>query len=134
MMISIPLSGVIVDRSARPDAVLYLCSPVGLIYLLALPYAPFAVVSCVLFGLTGMGPAGVIMALSGQAMSSARRAFGMGVFSTIYNAITAPASALAGWIVDRTGVPQDALILAASLFALTMVANLAFRVAARRLR
>lgn len=134
MMISIPLSGFIADRSGRPDAVLYLCSAVGVICLLALPYAPFAVVSCVLFGLVGMGPAGVIMALTGQAMSPARRAFGMGVFSTIYYAITAPAPALAGWLVDRSGAPQDALILAAALFALTMVANLAFRVAVRRLR
>jgi predicted MFS family arabinose efflux permease len=134
MMISIPVSGVIADRSGRPDMVLYLCSAVGVICLLALPYAPFAVISCVLFGLIGMGPAGVIMALTGQAMSPARRAFGMGVFSTIYYAITAPAPALAGWIVDRTGAPQDALMLAAALFALTMVANLAFRVAVRRLR
>lgn len=134
MMISIPLSGVIADRSGRPDTVLYLCSAVGVICLLALPYAPFAVISCVLFGLIGMGPAGVIMALTGQAMSPARRAFGMGVFSTIYYAITAPAPALAGWIVDRTGAPQDALILAAALFALTMAANLAFRVAVRRSR
>ena len=134
MMISIPVSGVIADRSGRPDAVLYLCSAVGVICLLALPYAPFAVISCVLFGLIGMGPAGVIMALTGQAMSPARRAFGMGVFSTIYYAITAPAPALAGWIVDRTGAPQDALIFAAALFALTMVANLAFSVAVRRLR
>lgn len=134
MMISIPLSGVIADRSGRPDTVLYLCSAVGVICLLALPYAPFAVISCVLFGLIGMGPAGVIMALTGQAMSPARRAFGMGVFSTIYYAITAPAPALAGWIVDRTSAPQDALILAAALFALTMAANLAFRVAVRRSR
>ena len=134
MMISIPVSGVIADRSGRPDAVLYLCSAVGVICLLALPYAPFAVLACVVFGLIGMGPAGVIMALTGQAMSPARRAFGMGVFSTIYYAITAPAPALAGWIVDRTSAPKDALILAAALFALTMVANLAFRVAVRRLR
>jgi MFS family permease len=81
-----------------------------------------------------MGPAGVIMALTGQAMSPAQRAFGMGVFSTIYYAMTAPAPALAGWLVDRSGKPQDALVLAAALFALTMVANLAFRVAVQRLK
>ena len=133
MMISIPLSGFIADRTGRPDTVLYFCSAVGVVCLLALPYASFAVLACVLFGLIGMGPAGVIMALTGQAMSPARRAFGMGVFSTIYYAITAPAPALAGWLVDRSGAPQDALMLAAALFALTMVANLAFRVAVRRL-
>jgi predicted MFS family arabinose efflux permease len=134
MMISIPLSGMIADRTGRPDAVLYLCSAVAVVCLLALPYAPFAILACLLFGLIGMGPAGVIMALTGQAMSPARRAFGMGVFSTIYYAITAPAPALAGWLVDRSGAPQDALILAAVLFALTMLANLAFRVAVRQLR
>jgi predicted MFS family arabinose efflux permease len=134
MMISIPLSGFIADRTGRPDAVLYLCSAVAVVCLLALPYAPFAVLACVLFGLIGMGPAGVIMALTGQAMSPAQRAFGMGVFSTIYYAMTAPAPALAGWLVDRSGKPQDALVLAAALFALTMLANLAFRVAVQRLK
>jgi hypothetical protein len=36
--------------------------------------------------------------------------------------------------VDRSGTPQDALILAAALFGLTMVGNLAFRVAVTRLK
>jgi MFS family permease len=134
MMISIPLSGIIADRTGRPDAVLYLCSAVAVLCLLALSSPHFAILACVLFGLIGMGPAGVIMALTGQAMSPARRAFGMGVFSTTYYAITAPAPALAGWLVDRSGKPQDALILAAVLFGLTMAGNLAFRVAVKRMR
>jgi hypothetical protein len=36
--------------------------------------------------------------------------------------------------VDRSGKPQDALILAAVLFGLTMAGNLAFRVAVKRMR
>jgi len=132
MMISIPLSGIIADRRGRPDGVLYFCSAVAVACLMALSFGQLAVLACILFGLIGMGPAGVIMALTGQAMSPARRAFGMGVFSTIYYLITTPAPALAGWLVDRSGAPGDALILAAALFGLTMLANLAFRVAVSR--
>jgi MFS family permease len=134
MMLSIPLCGFLADRSGRPDALLYGCSTVAVLCMLALPVPGLGVVACVVFGLVGLGPAGVIMSLTGQAMSPARRAFGMGVFSTTYYAITAPAPAVAGWLVDSSGAPRDALALAALCFALTIAANLAFRIAHPRLR
>jgi cyanate permease len=56
------------------------------------------------------------------------------MFSTAYYVITAPAPALAGWIVDRSNSDQSATALAAVLFGLTMLANAGFRFAARRLR
>ncbi len=131
MIFSIPLFGQLADRSGRHDAVLYGCMVVAIGCMLALQSAAWAVAACVIFGLVGAGPAGVIMALTGQAMSPARRAFGMGVFSTAYYVITAPAPALAGWIVERSGSVQGATVLAAVLFGLSLLANLAFRVAAR---
>jgi hypothetical protein len=41
---------------------------------------------------------------------------------------------VAGWLVDSSGAPRDALALAALCFALTIAANLAFRIAHPRLR
>jgi hypothetical protein len=43
-----------------------------------------AVVLSLAFGLLGMASAGVIMALTSEAMSPQRRAFGMGVFFSFY--------------------------------------------------
>lgn len=133
MILSIPLCGHLADRSGRPDRVLYGCMVVAAGCMLALPSTPWSIAACVAFGLVGAGPAGIIMALTGEAMSPARRAFGMGVFSTAYYVLTAPAPALAGWIVDRTGAVQHATQLAAFLFGLTLIAHFGFRVAARRL-
>jgi hypothetical protein len=47
--------------------------------------------------------------------------------------ITAPAPAIAGWIYDRTGDPYLPILFAIALFALTLAANFAFRVAQRAL-
>lgn len=134
MMLSIPLCGYLADRTGRHDAFLYGCSAVAVLCMLAVPEASLGVAACIVFGLIGLGPAGVIMSLTGQAMSPSRRAFLMGVFSTTYYAVTAPAPALAGWLVDASGAPRLAMALAALYFALTIVANLAFRVAQARLR
>jgi MFS family permease len=128
MMISIPLCGHLADRTGRHDAFLYGCSAVAVLCMLAVPDPGLGVAACVVFGLIGLGPAGVIMSLTGQAMSPARRAFGMGLFSTGYYAITAPAPAIAGWLVDTSGRPRDALALAAFCFAVPIAANLAFRI------
>jgi hypothetical protein len=79
-----------------------------------------------------MAPAGLIMALTGAAMAPEKRAFGMGVFLSAYYVITAPAPAIAGWIYDRTGDPYLPILFAITLFALTLAANFAFRLAQRR--
>ena len=43
------------------------------------------------FGLLGMAPAGLIMALTAVAMAPHRRAFGMGIFFSAYFLLMAPA-------------------------------------------
>jgi len=57
----------------------------------------------------------------------------MGVFLTSYFMLLAPAPAIAGWIQDRSGSPYLALVFAATLFGLTAISNLAFRILQRRL-
>ncbi len=69
-----------------------------------------------LIGLFGVAPAGVIMALAGQAMRPQRRAFGMGIFFTVYYAIQLLAPPLAGALHDATGGPGAALAMGAVLF------------------
>lgn len=125
--------GQVADRSGRPDLVLYACMAVAIGAVLLLDRPGFGLAASLAFGLVGVSPAGVIMALTGRAMAPERRAFGMGVFSTAYYVLTAPAPALAGWIVDAGGGPYGAMVFAAAMFGLTVAANLAFRRAERRL-
>ena len=81
----------------------------------------------VLFGLIGMAPAGVIMAMAGQEMRPQVRAFGMGVFFTIYYAIMLITPPIAGAILDATGNAQGPLWLAMALFAMVVPLGIAFQ-------
>lgn len=133
MIFSGAVCGRIADRSGKPDLVLYLCMVVAMGSLLLLPHGSLAIVLSLAFGLLGMAPAGVIMALTGQAMSPDHRAFGMGVFFSSYFIIVAPAPAIAGWLYDRSSDPYWPILFAVALFAMTALANLSFRAIQKRL-
>ena len=127
MILSGALCGQLADRFGRREVVLAVCmaSAVVALALLAVPGAGLP--ASLLFGLVGMAPAGVIMALAGAAMAPERRAFGMGVFFTVYYVIMTAAPPLAGAILDATGHPQAPLVLGMVLFATVLPAALLFR-------
>jgi len=133
MIVSGAACGQVVDRTRRPDLVLTLCMAVAMASLALLGETSMAVPLSLSFGLLGMAPAGVIMALIGEAMRPDRRALGMGVFFTSYFLIVGPAPAIAGWLYDRTGDPYHPILFAVALFGLTALGNLLFRIAQRAL-
>lgn len=104
----------------------------AMIALLILFVTPLAIPSSILFGLIGVAPAGVIMALTGQAMKPENRAMGMGLFFTTYFLVQAPAPAVAGWLYDLTLDEFWPIIFAVLLFFLTAMANFVFRMAQKR--
>lgn len=110
------LCGQIADRFGKRDLIITVSMTAAVLALALLTRPGAATGASLLFGLVSMAPAGVIMALAGQAVAPERRAFGMGVFFTIYFAVVAASPALAGWIVDLTGRPEHALHLSAALF------------------
>ncbi|MBB5517183.1 MFS family permease [Rubricella aquisinus] len=120
--------GQIVDRFGRRTLVLSVCmvGAVAALWLLSYPGAGLA--ASLLFGLVGMAPAGVIMALAGLALRPEVRAFGMGVFFTVYYAIMLATPPTAGAILDATGKPQGPIWLAMLLFASVVPLALAFQV------
>ena len=59
---------------------------------------------------------GIIIALAGRAMPANRRAFGMGIFQTVYFFFAAASPILAGWFYDYLGNSKLALEFAALLF------------------
>jgi predicted MFS family arabinose efflux permease len=131
MIFSGAICGQIADRTRKPNLVLYLCMAVAVASLLLLPQSSLAIPVALAFGLMGMAPAGVIMALTGESMAPGRRAFGMGVFFTSYFVVLAPTPAIAGWLYDQSGDPFLPILFAALLFTLTAVANVIFRIAQR---
>jgi MFS family permease len=92
-----------------------------------------ALFACILFGLIGAAPAGVIMALTSEAIRPANRAFGMGLFFSSYFLLVAPAPVIAGWLVDQNSSNWPALLFAAGLFAATGASYAGFRLAQRSL-
>jgi len=120
-------AGQIVDRTGRSDAVLYTGMFTATISLLLLTQADAVWPAVILFGLIGAAPAGVIMALTGEAMPAHARAFGMGIFFSSYFVLVTPAPAIAGWLFDLTNKPEAAIIFGASLFALAAASNGVFR-------
>jgi predicted MFS family arabinose efflux permease len=132
MIFSGAACGQLADRTGRSGLILTVCLCTGMASLALLPHVGWAVPLSLAYGLIGMAPAGLIMALTGAAMAPEKRAFGMGVFLSAYYVITAPAPAVAGWLYDRLGDPYVPILFAIALFALTLAANFAFRIAQRR--
>jgi predicted MFS family arabinose efflux permease len=132
MIFSGAACGQLADRLGRNDLILTVCVCTGMASLALLPNVGWAVPLSLAYGLIGMAPAGLIMALTGAAMAPEKRAFGMGVFLSAYYVITAPAPAIAGWLYDRSGNAYVPILFAIGLFALTLAANFAFRFAQRR--
>lgn len=128
MILSGAACGQIADRFGRRETILTLCMAGAVLAMLLLARPGAGLAASLVFGLVGMAPAGVIMALAGQAVAPERRAFGMGVFLTVYYAIATASPPAAGWILDLGGTPEGALIFGAALFALVPPVAILFRV------
>lgn len=127
MILSGALCGQIADRFGRRDLILAVCMAGAVIALVLLNIPQAGLAASLLFGLVGMAPAGVIMALTGEAMRPEQRAFGMGVFFTVFYAIMLVTPPIAGAIFDATGRAGGPIMFGAILFAGVLTATLAFR-------
>ena len=106
MIFSGAACGQLADRTGRSDLILSVCLVRGDGQLSrCCRMSPGRCRSASLFGLIGMAPAGLIMALTGAAMAPHKSAFGMGIFFSAYFVVTAPAPAIAGWLYR----PQPAI-------------------------
>jgi predicted MFS family arabinose efflux permease len=127
MILSGAACGQIADRFGRRETILAVCMASAILALMLLSLSDAGLAASLVFGLVGMAPAGVIMAFAGQAVAPERRAFGMGVFFTVYYAIMTASPPVAGWILDRSGAPNGAILFGAVLFALVLPAVVLFR-------
>jgi predicted MFS family arabinose efflux permease len=127
MIFSGAVGGRIADRSGRGALMFYLCCVVGVAALLLLRQTAWAVPLSLVYGLAGGAPAGVIMALTGEAMAPQRRAFGMGMFFSLYFVLLSLGPPLAGALYDARRDPFVPLQFAVLLFAGAALAFWLFR-------
>lgn len=127
MILSGALCGQVVDRFGRRETILAVCMAGAVLAMTLLRQPGAGIAASLIFGLVGMAPAGVIMALAGQAVAPERRAFGMGVFFTVYYGTMTISPPFAGWLLDRTGSPESPILFGAALFAVVFPAAVMFR-------
>lgn len=127
MIVSGAVCGQIVDRLGGRDGFLAICMGGAIVSLMLLSVPGTELFASLLFGLIGMAPAGVIMAMAGHAMRPQVRAFGMGIFFTIYFAIMLMTPPVAGAILDATDNPYGPIWLAIVLFASVVPLALLFQ-------
>ena len=127
MVFSAIAAGQFVDRTGRRDAVLYTGLILSAISLLMLSQGVAVYLNILLLGTIGFGCAGVIMSLTGDAMPAESRAYGMGVFFTMYFIVGLPAPGAAGWLFDLTGSAAAPMIFASVLSLLAAGSNFWFR-------
>lgn len=132
MIFSGAVCGQIVDRTGKPDMVLTVCMLAAIAAMALLAIEGGGLMASLLIGLIGIAPAGVIMALASEAMHPDRRAFGMGIFFTIYYAAMFAGPPLAGWLYDSTGQPFAPILFGILAFAIVIPANFLFRAAQKR--
>ena len=116
IMLSIPFGGFLADKFSLHAVIVFLSSLIAITSLLLLPFGTFWATLSFLFGAFGMSAGGIIIALAGRAMPANRRAFGLGIFQTVYFFFAAASPILAGWLYDYVGNSKLALAFAALLF------------------
>ncbi|MBT8458511.1 MAG: MFS transporter [Boseongicola sp.] len=132
--ISAPFGGMVADWSGRRDSWIVFSLVGGVIALPLALVVPVGLVVATLAvgGLVSGLAAGLIMTLPAQVLSSEARAFGMGVFFTVYYVLMMIAPALGGSLAERSGDIGVAFVLGAVFLALGLLTLLLFRRAAAR--
>ncbi len=129
LTISVPFGGLLADRTGRRDTIIMVSLLSYAVFLPLALYVPswavpviFVVVGLV-FGL-GAGP---IVTLPSLILRPEARAFGMGIFYSIYYGVMMAAPTLAGAMADRAGSAGVAFILGALMLVVCMVTLGLFR-------
>ena len=129
-----PLGGVLADRIGRPDGIAAISNIAFLVCLPAIALSPWQAAVVILIALAPLSAisAGPIMTLPGTILAPQARAFGMGVFFTIYYVVMMVAPRVAGGIAERAGDPATAFHVGAVFAALAILSLALFRCGASK--
>jgi predicted MFS family arabinose efflux permease len=129
---AIPVGAMIAERMQRPMPTMIGCFLLAACVIALLPSLGLSVSLLVLIGAVFGPPAGLIMALPGQAAAPERRALAMGVYFTCYYVGMGIIPAVAGLSRDLSGSAAAPLYVAAGTLLLAGLALVGFRVIQRR--
>jgi MFS family permease len=111
--ISVPLGGVLADRTGRPLTLLVIGSLLLALLLVLLTRSSAVIAIVVALGLVSGQPAGPIMSLPARVLAPQTRAIGMGLFLTVFYAAMMLGPVIAGRLAGWTGSAAAALDLGA---------------------
>jgi predicted MFS family arabinose efflux permease len=113
--LSVPLGGVLADRTRRPDQVLVGGSLIFAVLMIATPRSSAVVATLAVLGLASGLAVGPIMSLPARVLLPATRAIGMGVFYTVYYVDMMLGAAIGGWCAKWAGDAGAAFDFGAAL-------------------
>lgn len=126
--VGVPLGGWLADRTGRPGTIILVSLGVGTVLYPALLVLPIPLMlGALLVGgvIVGLAP-GPVVAMPGRILPPESRAFGTGVFYSIYYVQMMLAPPLAGAIADRVDGVGVSFILGGGMMALAIAALAAF--------
>lgn len=133
VVFSVPLGGLMADRSARPMGVLVASMAGFAAMLIATTRMDNVLVGFILLGMLSGLPAGPIMSLPARVLTPRTRANGMGIFHILYYIIAVAAPWIAGIIASFAGTARATFDFGAALLIAACAAAGLFRWLAARL-
>ena len=129
IVIAAPLGGWVADRSGRRDALILftlVCAIVLFPLMLYLSASTAWIVFALAGFLIGLSP-GAIVSMTSQILPINARAFGTGVYYSIYYAVMMVSPPLAGALADKIENVSVTFLLASGMMSICILALLAFR-------
>lgn len=131
-ILSIPVGGYLLQRSATPRLLANLSYLAAGLALLALYFDAWPVLACIAFGLAlGPGP-GVLTAMPSRVLQLEHRITGLAIFATLNSAIMGVGPIIAGMLADAAHSPAAALLLGVAMMAACVPLTILFESTLRR--
>jgi len=132
--ISVPLGGVIADRTGRINLVLVSGLLLFAALLILAARTDAVLLTFAILGVAGGLSAGPIMSLPASVLRVETRAVGMGIFFTIFYLATVIAPLVGGWLADQTGSAGVTFDMGAAMLVICCFALLLFERLAKTAR
>jgi MFS family permease len=127
LVISIPLGGVLADRTGRSEAILHACFLGMAVCIPFMLTAPSPLIMLAIIALVVGPAAGIIMALPARVLRPETRSLGMGVYYSWYYIGMGVLPGIAGWCRDLSGIAAAPLSFASLLVIVAIVCAVLFQ-------
>lgn len=124
---TVPLGGYLAQRWGCPNLIMAVSLTAAVAICAVLPWAESPLLPFIAFGVFAWAPAGPIMALVSETLSTDNRAVGMGIFYTWYYAGMGVLPPLAGLARDLSGSPDAPVYFASAMMLCALACVSLFR-------